>query len=389
IFFWVARMMMMGLHFMKEVPFRDVYIHALVRDEKGHKMSKSKGNVIDPLDVIDRYGADALRFTLAAMAAQGRDIKLSMQRVEGYRNFATKIWNAARFAEMNGCERVPGFKPAALREPLNRWIVGEAERAIAEVSRGIADYKFNEAAGAAYRFVWGQFCDWYVELAKPVLQGGYEPARDETRATTAHVLDIICKLLHPFMPFLTEELWEGRGGQGVLALAAWPSLEGVADAAAEAEIGWVVDLVGEIRSARSETNVPAGAQIPLVLVSPSAETRARLDLWSDTIRRLARLSEIGIADAPPPQSVQLIVRGEVAALPLAGIVDLAAEQKRLQKELSRLDADIAKIEAKLGNADFLTRAREEVVDEQRERKEEAEAQKRKIGDALSRLQAAA
>jgi valyl-tRNA synthetase len=191
------------------------------------------------------------------------------------------------------------------------------------------------------------------------------------------------------MPFLTEELWEGRGGHGVLALAAWPSLEGFVDEAAEAEIGWVVDLVGEIRSARSETNVPAGAQIPLVLVSPSAETRARLDLWSDTIRRLARLSEIGIADAPPPQSVQLIVRGEVAALPLAGIVDLAAEQKRLQKELSRLDADIAKIEAKLGNADFLTRAREEVVDEQRERKEEAEAQKRKIGDALSRLQAAA
>jgi valyl-tRNA synthetase len=203
------------------------------------------------------------------------------------------------------------------------------------------------------------------------------------------VLDIICKLLHPFMPFLTEELWEGRGGQGVLALAAWPSLEGVADAAAEAEIGWVVDLVSEIRSARSETNVPAGAQIPLVLVSPSAETRARLEMWSDTIRRLARLSEIGVADAAPPQSVQLIVRGEVAALPLAGIVDLAAEQKRLQKELSRLDADIAKIEAKLGNADFLKRAREEVVDEQRERKEEAEAQKRKVGDALSRLKAAA
>jgi len=191
------------------------------------------------------------------------------------------------------------------------------------------------------------------------------------------------------MPFLTEELWEGRGGQGVLALAAWPSREGFVDEAAEAEIGWVVDLVGEIRSARSETNVPAGAQIPLVLVSPSAETRARLDLWSDTVRRLARLSEIGIADAAPPQSVQLIVRGEVAALSLAGIVDLAAEQKRLQKELSRLDADIAKIEAKLGNADFLKRAREEVVDEQRERKEEAEAQKRKIGDALSRLQAAA
>jgi valyl-tRNA synthetase len=312
-----------------------------------------------------------------------------VQRVEGYRNFATKIWNAARFAEMNGCERVPGFKPASVHVTLNRWALAEAERAVTEVTRGIEEYKFNDAAGAAYRFVWGVFCDWYVEFAKPVLQGEDGPAKDETRATTAFLLDVICKLLHPFMPFLTEELWEGRGGQGVLALAAWPSLSGLADAAAEAEIGWVVALVSEIRSARSETNVPAGTQIPLVLVSPSGETRACLAVWDDTIRRLARLSEIGFADRPPPKSVQLIVRGEVAALPLEGVVDLAAEQGRLQKELSRLDADIAKIEAKLGNADFLKRAPEEVVDEQRERKEEAEQRKRKIGDALSRLKAAA
>jgi valyl-tRNA synthetase len=279
IFFWVARMMMMGLQFMDRVPFRDVYIHALVRDEKGAKMSKSKGNIIDPLELIDQYGADALRFTLAAMAAQGRDIKLSVQRVEGYRNFATKIWNAARFAEINGCERVPGFDPTSLRETLNRWVLGEAQRAVAEVTRGIEEYKFNEAAGAAYRFVWGVFCDWYVELAKPILQGAYEPARDETRATTAYVLDVIAKLLHPFMPFLTEELWNGRGGEGLLTLGPWPSLNGLADAEAEAEIGWVVDLVSEIRSARSETNVPAGAQIPLVLVSPSAQVRSRLAIW--------------------------------------------------------------------------------------------------------------
>jgi valyl-tRNA synthetase len=389
IFFWVARMMMMGLHFMKEVPFADVYIHALVRDEKGAKMSKSKGNIIDPLQVIDEYGADALRFTLAAMAAQGRDIKLSVQRVEGYRNFATKIWNAARFAQVNGCERVPGFAPTGLRETLNRWVVGEAERALAEVTRGLETYRFNEAAGAAYRFVWGVFCDWYVELAKPMLQGGFEPGRDETRATVAYVLDVICKMLHPFMPFLTEELWEGRGGDGLLALAEWPALEGLIDKEADAELGWVVDLVSEIRSARSETNVPAGAQIPLVLVTPSAAARSRLALWEETIRRLARLSGIAFADAPPPKSVQLIVRGEVAALPLEGVVDLAAEQGRLQKELSRLDADIAKIEAKLGNADFLQRAPEEVVEEQRERKEEAEARQRKIREALSRLKAAA
>ena len=207
IFFWVARMMMLGLHFMDEVPFRDVYIHALVRDERGAKMSKSKGNVIDPLELIDRYGADALRFTLAAQAAQGRDIKLSIQRVEGNRNFATKIWNAARFAEMNSCAHAPGFDPRAVDETLNRWILGETAKAVDEVTQGIVLYKFNEAAGAAYRFVWNVFCDWYLELAKPVLQGADGAAKDETRATVAFVLDQICKLLHPFMPFLTEELW--------------------------------------------------------------------------------------------------------------------------------------------------------------------------------------
>jgi valyl-tRNA synthetase len=389
IFFWVARMMMMGLHFMKEVPFRTVYIHALVRDEKGAKMSKSKGNIIDPLELIDQYGADALRFTLAAMAAQGRDIKLSIQRVEGYRNFATKIWNAARLAEMYGCERVPGFDAKAATETFNRWALGEAERAVADVTRGLEEYRFNEAAAAAYQFTWGVFCDWYLELAKPVLQGADGAAKDETRATIAYVLDVISKLLHPFMPFLTEELWHSREGEGLLALATWPHLHGLADAEAEAEIGWVVDLVGEIRSARSETNVPAGAQIPLVLVNASPQVQARLAQWQETIKRLARLSEIGLAANAPPKAVQLIVRGEVAALPLEGIVDLAAEQGRLQKELSKVDADIAKIEAKLGNADFLRRAPEEVVEEQRERKEEAEAHKRKINEALSRLRAAA
>jgi valyl-tRNA synthetase len=390
IFFWVARMMMMGLHFMDRVPFDTVYIHALVRDEKGAKMSKSKGNVIDPLDLVERYGADALRMTLAAMAAQGRDIRMSVQRVEGHRNFATKLWNAARFAEMNGCRRVEGFDPRGVRETLNRWAVGECAKATQEVAAGIEGYRFNEAALAAYRFVWNGFCDWTVELAKPVLQGEDSPAREETRATIAFILDEICKLLHPFMPFLTEELWAIKGEEGaprasVLALAPWPALEGLVDAEAEAEIGWVVDLVAEIRSARSETNVPAGAQIPLALVQPSPETRARVERWGETVRRLARISEIAFADAPPPSSVQLIVRGEVAALPLEGIVDLAAERARLLKETQKLDGEIAKIDAKLGNADFLRRAPEEVVDEQRARREEAEARKAKIGEALRRL----
>jgi len=380
----------MGLHLMDEVPFDTVYIHALVRDEKGAKMSKSKGNVIDPLELIEQYGADALRMTLSAMAAQGRDIKLSVQRVEGYRNFATKIWNAARFAEMNGCRRVDGFDPKAVTQTLNRWALSECAKAVDEVAAGIQAYKFNEAALAAYRFVWNVFCDWTLELAKPVLQGEDSPEKDETRATIAFVLDEICKLLHPFMPFLTEELWAIKGEEGpkrgtILALTPWPELPGLVDPAAEAEIGWVVDLVTEVRSARSETNVPAGAQIPLVLVNPSADVQARVGRWGDIVRRLARLSEIATADAAPKSSIQLLIRGEVAALPLEGVIDLAAERARLTKEIQKLDAEVSKIDAKLGNADFLKRAPEEVVEEQRERRDEALSRKTKMEEALGRL----
>ena len=253
IFFWVARMMMMGLHFMQEVPFHDVYIHALVRDASGAKMSKSKGNVIDPLALIDEYGADAPRFTLAAMAAQGRDIKLSAQRVEGYRNFATKLWNAARFAEVNGCARDPEFDPHRAKTTLNRWIAHETAQAGREVTAAIEVYKFNEAAAALYRFVWNVFCDWYLELAKPVLTGPDGDAKSETRAAAAWALDEILRLLHPFMPFVTEELWSVTAEQGskrlhMLALDAWPTHDGLDDEAAETEIGWVVDLVTAIRS---------------------------------------------------------------------------------------------------------------------------------------------
>lgn len=390
IFFWVARMMMMGLHFMDEVPFDTVYIHALVRDEKGAKMSKSKGNVIDPLDVIEQYGADALRMTLAAMAAQGRDIKLSVQRVEGYRNFATKIWNAARFAEMNGCRRVDGFDPKSVTETLNKWALSETAKAVNEVTAGIEAYKFNEAALAAYRFVWNVFCDWTLELAKPVLQGPDSDAKVETQATVAYIFDEISKLLHPFMPFITEELWAIKGEEGprretILALAGWSNLDALIDPAAEAEIGWVVDLVNEVRSARSETNVPAGAQIPLVLVSPSSDVKARAARWDDTLKRLARLSGITIVEKAPKSSIQLLIRGEIAALPLEGVIDLVAERARLTKEIQKVDSDVSKIDAKLGNADFLKRAPEEVVDEQRERREESLGRKAKMEDALRRL----
>jgi valyl-tRNA synthetase len=391
IFFWVARMMMMGLHFQHEVPFRDVYIHALVRDEKGAKMSKSKGNVIDPLAVIERFGADALRFTLAAMAAQGRDIKLSESRVEGYRNFATKLWNASRFAEINGCERVAGFEPKSAREPLNRWILGEAAKAVAETAAAIESYRFNDAANAAYRFVWSLFCDWCLELAKPVLQGGEDgPARAETRATVAHVLDCVYALLHPFMPFVTEELWEIKGEAGparagVLALGPWPSADFPVDKAAEEELGWVVDLISEIRSVRSEMSVPPAALPPLTLVQPSASIAANARRWAETIKRLARVADVAFADAAPRGSLQIVVRGTLAALPVAGILDVAAEQARLAKEIAKEQGEVAKVDAKLANADFVARAPEEIVVENHERREAALARIAKMEAARERL----
>jgi valyl-tRNA synthetase len=399
IFFWVARMMMMGLHFMQKerpgapleevIPFHDVYIHALVRDASGAKMSKSKGNVIDPLALIDEYGADALRFTLAAMAAQGRDIKLSTQRVEGYRNFATKLWNAARFAEMNGCQPNAKFNPHHVNETINKWIIDELSRAVADVTRGIKDYRFNEAAGDLYRFVWNVFCDWYLELAKPVLQGSEESARLETQSTLAWTLDQVLKLLHPFMPFITEELWAQTAYQTpratLLTLSGWPRSD-AGSPEASAEIGWVIDLVTAIRSVRAEMNITAA--IPLVLADASTETKARAERWAEFIKRLARVSDISSAASAPQGSVQLVVRGEVGALPLKGVIDLAAERARLAKEMQKADADIARVDGKLNNANFVARAPEEVVEEEREKREEALARKAKIVEALERLKGA-
>ena len=384
IFFWVARMMMMSLHFMEEIPFKDVYIHALVRDERGAKMSKSKGNVIDPLQLIDEYGADALRFTLAAMAAQGRDIKLSIQRVEGYRNFATKLWNAARFAEMNDCVTVVGFDPTSVKETLNRWIAHETERAAREITEAIEAYTFNEAAGATYRFVWNIYCDWYLELAKPVLLGPDGAAKRETRAMVVWVRDEILKLLHPFMPFITEELWAVTGNHNaLLALSDWPKLDGLTDDKAEAEIGWVIDLITAIRSVRAEMNITA--PIPLVLAGSSVESKARAERWAEFIKRLARVSEISSAAAAPQGSVQLLVRREVAALPLKGVIDLAVERARLGKEMQKAEADVARSDAKLNNPKFMEHAAEEVVEEEKEKRDEALARKAKITEALERL----
>jgi valyl-tRNA synthetase len=417
IFFWVARMMMMGLHFMKEAPFSTVYIHRLVRDEKGAKMSKSKGNVIDPLGVIDDYGADALRFALARGAAHSHDIKLSPQLVETNRNFATKLWNSCRFAEINESVQPADFDPTKAKETLNRWIAHETVQATREVTEAIEAYRFNDAANATYRFVWNVYCDWYIELAKPVLLGADSPAKTETRAMIAWARDEILKLLHPFMPFITEELWAVTAKrEGLLALTAWsrkapewtpeqlavmsaaspndslipavlvvPPEPDFSDPAAESEIGWVVDLLTAIRSVRAEMNIPPATLTPLVLATTSAESKGRAQRWSDVIKRMARISDISLADAPPQGAVQLLVRGEVAALPLKGVIDFSAEKARLDKEIVRADADIKRVDAKLSNEKFVANAREEIVEEEKEKREAAVARKEKILEALERL----
>jgi valyl-tRNA synthetase len=389
IFFWVARMMMMGLHFRHEVPFRDIYIHALVRDEKGAKMSKSKGNVIDPLHLIDEYGADALRFTLAALAAQGRDVKLSTSRVEGYRNFGTKLWNAFRFAEMNGCVHLNAYEFRLNSVEINRWILSQGASAAAEVTTAIQAYRFNDAAQAVYRFIWNVVCDWYLELVKPLLTEGTQDEQQETRETIAFILEICVKLLHPFMPFLTEELWHqtrtAPASDDVLALAPWPDLAGYDSPEDEAQIGWMIDLISEIRSIRAELNVPAAAQIPLVLVDAAPDVAARAVKWNETIRRLARLSEIATASAAPAGAVQAIVGQTAMAIPLGDFIDVAAERARLQKEIAREEKDGGKLDAKLANPEFLERAPEDVVEENRERRAEALARIAKMRAALERL----
>jgi valyl-tRNA synthetase len=390
IFFWVARMMMTGVHFMKKVPFKDVYIHGLVLDEKGQKMSKTKGNVIDPLALIEKFGADALRFSLTSQTAQGRNVRLSEKRVEGYRNFATKLWNAARFSEMNECVRQRDFVPGAVKERLNQWIAGEVERTVAAVTTAIDEYRFNDAANAAYEFTWGTFCDWYLELAKPIFSGDNETAKAETRATTAWALDQILKLLHPFMPFITEELWGrmvevGEQRQSLLCLSTWPDWKGLARADADAEIGWLVRLISEVRSVRSEMNVPAGAKVPLLVVGANAETRARVGRHEETILRMARAEAIRFEKSPPKGSAQLVVGEATVCLPLAGVIDMAAERKRLEKAIAGVDSDTAKMDAKLSNPNFMSRAAPEAIEEAQERKAELAGQRAKLAAALKRV----
>ncbi|HVW54656.1 MAG TPA: valine--tRNA ligase [Rhizobiaceae bacterium] len=392
IFFWVARMMMMGLHFMDEEPFHTVYVHALVRDKNGAKMSKSKGNVIDPLGLIDEYGADALRFTLAIMAAQGRDVKLDPARVAGYRNFGTKLWNATRFAEMNGVTRNDDLWLGDAKLTVNRWILTELTRAAREITDGITSYRFNDAAGAAYRFVWNLFCDWYLELLKPVFSGEDEDAKRESQEVAAFVLDEIYKLLHPFMPFMTEELWartapDGGERQALLCHAAWPDPD-FEDKDAAAEINWLVDLVSGIRSVRTEMNVPPAATAPLVLVGADDDTRQRVARHEPALARLARVSDVSFADVAPKGSAQIIVWEATACLPLGDLVDLKAEAARLKKEIAKTADEIERIERKLANEKFVANAPEEIVAAEREKAEDYRLALTRLETALHRIEEA-
>jgi valyl-tRNA synthetase len=391
IFFWVARMMMMGLHFVKDVPFRTVYIHALVRDQHGQKMSKSKGNIIDPLELIDKYGADALRFTLAALAAPGRDVKLAESRVEGYRNFATKLWNATRFCEMNECVADPNFDPKKVQQNLNRWIIGRLVKARQAVDLALEGYRFDAAAVALYQFAWGEFCDWHLEFAKPVFLGEDAAAKAETRAVTAWVLGQLLHLMHPLMPFITEELWAQVGPKGSTALmtAHWPDLAPeLIDAKADADLDWVIRLIGEVRALRTEMNVAPGAQVNMVIKDAGGETKDRIAQYGDLIKRVARAEQIDITSGEPPKGAAQIVLDEATVfLPLAGIIDIAKERARLTKDLDKAKSEAERIEKKLANPQFVSRADPAVIEEQRAKLAEFEQAKAKFVQALERLAA--
>ena len=390
IFFWVARMMMMGLHFQGEVPFRRVVMHGLVRDEAGAKMSKSKGNVIDPLEIVDDLGADALRFSLAILSGT-RDIKLSRNRIEGYRNFGTKLWNAARFCQMNGCARVPGFDPAAATHPVNRWLRGEVVRTAAEVTAALDAARFDEAAQALYRFIWNTLCDWHLEFAKPLLNGEDASARDETRAMTAWALDQAILLLHPVSPFLTEELWAQTAGdlprESLLITAPWPDLPaGWIDAEASAALDLVIGTVTEGRSLRSELNVPPAARPALVVTEAEPAARAALEANAAVIASTLRVSGLVFGPAPAG-SAPFGVEGAAFALPVAEVIDLPTERARLAKEIAGLQADAERAQKKLANPDFLSRAKPEVVEETRAKLAEASAARDRLQAALTRLEA--
>ncbi len=392
IFFWVARMMMMQYAVVGERPFDTVYVHALVRDEKGKKMSKSLGNVLDPLELIDEYGADAVRFTLTSMAAMGRDLKLSTQRIAGYRNFGTKLWNAVRFAEMNGVydsgDFTPGGAAPAASATANRWIIGETAKIREATDTALDAYRFNDAANGLYAYVWGKVCDWYVEFAKPLLTGDDAALVAETRATMGWVLDQCLILLHPIMPYITEELWQSTTARdGMLVHADWPAYAGAAllDEGADREMNWVISLIDEVRSARAQMHVPAGLQIPVLQVELDPAGQAAWDRNAALIQRLARIDSLTAVETMPKGAITVAVEGGLFGLPLADIIDVTEEKARLEKTLTKLEKEIAGLAGRLKNPKFAASAPPEVVEETRDNLAAREGEAGKLRAALDRL----
>ncbi len=392
LFFWVARMMMMGLKFRGDVPFRDVYIHALVRDAEGQKMSKSRGNVVDPLLVMEKYGTDAFRFTLAAFAAQGRDVRLSEDRLAGYRNFANKIWNASRFTLSNLADFDPGKKDDGAGLTLaDRWILSRMNRIVDEVRQGLDAYKFNEAASSIYQFLWHEFCDWYIELSKPALYQDESPARKSlTQKVLVRVLDTSLRLLHPFMPFLTEEIWQSLpGNEGSIMVADFPRVRPEeVQPEVEAEMGLVMNVIGSIRNLRSELNVPPVKEVEVVLYSRNAPVLGEMRRYESYVKTLARTGEIAYrSDGGKPKASATAVVGEIEVfLPLKDLIDLDEEEKRIQKEITKLGGELSRVTLKLQNEDFLAKARPEAVEKEREKSRTLAEKAAKLKEGLGRIQ---
>jgi valyl-tRNA synthetase len=387
LFFWDARMIMQGLHFMGEVPFKTLYLHGLVRAADGSKMSKSKGNTVDPLGLIDKYGADALRFTLTAMESQGRDIKLDEKRVEGYRNFATKLWNAARFAQSNGIGASSTIEAPKAELAVNRWIIAETIKTVQALDLAIADLRYDEAANTIYHFTWASFCDWYIELTKPLLGEGADAAQAaETRAVAGWALDQILVMLHPFMPFITEELWHALGKRDYdIIVAKWPMADARAiDPAAQQEIDWLIRMVSEIRAARTGLNVPPGARLPAYARGAGEQTRARLKANSVAIARLARI-DLADGEAPAGGAAQVVVDEATYVLPLEGVIDLDAERARLAKGIAAAEKERDSLANRLGNPAFVEKAKPEAIEKARADHAEKSLEAEQLSAALARL----
>ena len=386
IFFWVARMMMMSMYAMKQVPFKKCYLHGLIRDEQGRKMSKSKGNTVDPMEIIEKYGADALRFFMAAMETQGRDINVSESRIQGYRNFATKLWNSARFGEMNECVLSDTFDTSSIKHPVNKWIVAKVKQTSNELTENLNSFRFSDSANGVYQFVWGSFCDWYIEMTKPIFYGNDEALKTETRATFAWVLNRILIMLHPFMPFVTAELWNNsHSDEQDIITAAWPEVEKV-NASDVSSIDWAIELITAIRSLRAEMNLPAGAKLTAYLKGCNSQSIENLQNFNDIICSLARLEKAEVYNGEiTPDMVQTVAKECTILIPLKGVVDFTAERERLQKELDGLNKNLEGYARKLSNPSFVDRAPAAVVEEERRRQAEALENKAKVEEAIARI----